>query len=61
MFDQKNILVEKKIGVKKKMSKKIGVKQIFWSEKILGPMNFVVVLVLLVTWTPNPLNSVKSP
>ena len=51
----KKIWPEKNFGPKKFGPKKFG------SEKMLGPKNFVVVLVLLVTWTPNPLNSAKSP
>ena len=39
--------------------KKMWARKKFGSEKILGPNNFVVVL--LVTWTPNPINSAKSP
>ena len=50
MFGPKKFRPEKNVGPKN-----------FESEKILGPKNFVVVLVLLVTWTPNPLNSAKSP
>ena len=34
----------------------------FGAEKDVGSENLVVVvLVILVTWTPNPLNSAKSP
>ena len=58
---------EKNLGPKKfgpeiefGSEKNFGTKK-FGSEKMLGPKNFVVVLVLLVTWTPNPLNSAKSP
>ena len=38
----------------------LGLKNV-GSEKILGTKNFVVVLVVLVTWTKTPLNSAKSP
>ena len=50
-FGQKEFWVPNKFWVWKK----------FGSEKILGQKNFVVVLVLPETWTPNPLNSAKSP
>ena len=50
-LDQKKFLAWKKFCVRKKILVK----------KILGPKKFVVVLLLLVTWTPNPLNSATSP
>ena len=56
IFGLKKFGPEIKVGDEKNLgTKKIG------SEKILGPKFFDVVLVLLVTWTPNPLYSAKSP
>ena len=53
---------EKNLGLKKNwVRKKSGAKKKFGLEKILSSKKFVVVLVLLVTWTPNPINSAKSP
>ena len=62
IFGQKKFLGPKKFGPEIKFgSEKIWAQKKFGSEKIWGPKFFVVVLVLLVTWTPNPLNSAKSP
>ena len=61
-FGSKTFLGQKNFGSKNFLGPtKICAWKKFGSEKILGPKNFVVVLVLLVTWTPNPLNSAKSP
>ena len=58
ILDQKAMLGPKKIWVRKKFGhqKKIWVGKNLGLKKIEGPKLFVVVLVLLVTWTPNPLN-----
>ena len=68
MLGRKKIVGQKKFWVQQKsvpeknvVFKEIWARKKFGSEKMLGPKNFVVVLVLLVTWTPNPLNSAKSP
>ena len=62
-FGSKKILGQKKIWAWKKNfgPKKISALKKFESENILGPKKFVVVLVLLVTWTHKPLNSARSP
>jgi len=44
-----------------KVQKKNLVRKKFGSENFLGKFFFIVVLVLLVTWTLNLLNSAKSP
>ena len=55
-FGSEKILGQKKFWVQQKFvpEKNVGPKK-------FGPTNFVVVVLLLVTWTPNPLNSAKSP
>ena len=52
----KKILGPKKFGSELKFGSKKNWAQKFGSENFLG-----LVLVLLVTWTPNPLYSAKSP
>ena len=63
ILNLKNFGPEKNLGLKKFwIQKQCWVRKKFGAEKNFGSENFVVVvLVILVTWTPNHLNSAKSP